>query len=129
MTELRAVSQIVLSNVTLDYPTPDGVAVRALDRVSLLVKDGEFVSLVGPSGCGKSTILKLVSGLLAPTSGSVLLGGQPVDGVPPSVGFMFQSDALLPWATAAENVSVALELGGVPRAERERRAYELLGLV
>ena len=91
-----------------------GHPVRALDHVSLLVQSGEFVSLVGPSGCGKSTILKLVSGLLAPTSGNVMLDGQPVNGVPAGVGFMFQSDALLPWATALENVSVALELRGFP---------------
>src|SRR6187455_1858133 len=105
-------SQIALSNVTLDYDSMSGHPVRALDRVSLLVQSGEFVSLVGPSGCGKSTILKLVSGLLTPSSGSVMLDGQPVHGVPPSVGFMFQSDALLPWATAIENVVVALELRG-----------------
>jgi NitT/TauT family transport system ATP-binding protein len=123
------VSQIVLSNVTLDYAAQSGGSVRALERVSLLVKDGEFVSLVGPSGCGKSTILKLVSGLLRPTSGGVLLDGRPVEGVPPGVGFMFQSDALLPWATAADNVAVALELRGVARPERERRAWELLRLV
>jgi NitT/TauT family transport system ATP-binding protein len=122
-------SQIVLSNVTLDYPAPDGGSVRALDRVSMLVQSGQFVSLVGPSGCGKSTILKLVSGLLTPTSGSVLLGGQPVSGVPAGVGFMFQSDALLPWATAIENVAVALELRGLPRPAREQRAHELISLV
>jgi len=122
-------SQIVLSNVTLDYPSPDGASVRALDRVSLLVQSGQFVSLVGPSGCGKSTILKLVSGLLAPTSGSVMLDGQPVHGVPAGVGFMFQTDALLPWATALENVAVALELRGLPRAAREQRARELISLV
>ena len=122
-------SQIVLSNVTLDYSSPTGGSVRALERVSLLVRDGEFVSLVGPSGCGKSTILKLVSGLLTPTSGGVSLDGQPVNGVPPSVGFMFQSDALLPWGTALDNVAVALELRGIARPERERRARELLGLV
>jgi NitT/TauT family transport system ATP-binding protein len=123
------VSQIVLANVTLDYQAPDGGEVRALDRLSMLVRDGEFVSLVGPSGCGKSTILKLVSGLLAPTSGTVLLDGRPVNGVPPGVGFMFQHDALLPWATAIENVEVALELRGRPRPEREPRVRELLGLV
>jgi NitT/TauT family transport system ATP-binding protein len=123
------VSQIVLSNVALDYRAPSGAPVRALDRLSVLVRDGEFLSLVGPSGCGKSTILKLVSGLLAPSSGSVLLDGQSVTGIPSSVGFMFQSDALLPWATAVENVAVALELRGVPRPDRERRAGELLALV
>jgi NitT/TauT family transport system ATP-binding protein len=127
--ELNAVSQVVLSNVSLDYASPNGRLVRALDRVSLLVHGGEFVSLVGPSGCGKSTILKLVSGLIAPTTGSVLLDGQPVDGVPAGVGFMFQSDALLPWATALENVAVALELRGIPRPARETRAAELIRLV
>jgi NitT/TauT family transport system ATP-binding protein len=123
------VSQVVLSNVSLDYPSSDGGLVRALDRVSLLVQSGEFVSLVGPSGCGKSTILKLISGLLTPTTGSVLLDGQPLHGVPAGVGFMFQSDALLPWATALENVAVALELRGVPRAARQARARELVQLV
>src|SRR5215213_5961136 len=118
--------QIVLSHVTLDYRAQDGGAVRALDRLSLLVKDGEFVSLVGPSGCGKSTVLKLISGLLAPTDGGITIDGRPVDGIPPGVGFMFQQDALLPWATAMENVAVALELRGVPSPERERRARELL---
>ena len=103
------------------YPGPYG-DVAALRGLSLEVAEGEVISVLGPSGCGKSTVLKLVSGLLAPTSGSVLLGGQPVTGIPASVGFMFQSDALLPWATAAENVAVALELRGVQRADRESRA-------
>ena len=122
-------SQIVLSHVTLDYRAATGGSVRALDRISMLVKDGEFVSLVGPSGCGKSTVLKLVSGLLAPTDGNILLDGQPVDGIPPSVGFMFQQDALLPWGTTTENVAIALELRGVPRSERGPRAHELLRTV
>jgi NitT/TauT family transport system ATP-binding protein len=121
--------QIVLSHVTLDYPAQDGGSVRALDRLSALVKDGEFVSIVGPSGCGKSTVLKLISGLLKPTDGSIMLDGRPVDGVPASVGFMFQQDALLPWATALENVAVALELRGVPRPERDHRARTILTTV
>jgi NitT/TauT family transport system ATP-binding protein len=122
-------SQIVLSHVSLEYPSATGAPVRALDRASALIRDGEFVSLVGPSGCGKSTILKLIAGLLRPTSGSVLLDGREVDGVPPGVGMMFQNDALLPWATALGNVSVALELRGVPRGERAPRARDLLRLV
>jgi NitT/TauT family transport system ATP-binding protein len=122
-------SQIVLSHVTLDYRAQDGGAVRALDRLSMLVKDGEFVSLVGPSGCGKSTVLKLVSGLLPPTDGGISIDGRPVAGIPPGIGFMFQQDALLPWATTLENVAVALELRGVARSERERRARELLTTV
>ncbi|MGE3271282.1 MAG: ABC transporter ATP-binding protein [Chloroflexota bacterium] len=122
-------SQIVLAQVTLDYPAQGGGSVRALEQTSLLVRDGEFVSLVGPSGCGKSTILKLAAGLISPTAGSVLLDGRPVEGVPPGVGFMFQSDALLPWATAMENVEVALELRGQAPRERRQQANELMELV
>lgn len=122
-------TSISLQDVTLDYPGGAGGAIRALDGLSLDVRDGEFVSLLGPSGCGKSTILKLVSGLLTPTTGDVLLNGQPLRGVPAGVGFMFQSDALLPWATVRENVAVALELRDVPRRERRPRAEALVDLV
>jgi NitT/TauT family transport system ATP-binding protein len=124
------VNQIRLANVTLDFPAPPGGSpVRALERVSLSVRDGEFLSLVGPSGCGKSTVLRLIAGLLTPTSGQVQLDGAPVMDVPPGVGFMFQHDALLPWATARENVEVALELKRVPRADRRPRAAQLLQIV
>ena len=123
-------NQIRLANVTLDYPAQaGGGSVRALERVSLQVRDGEFVSLVGPSGCGKSTILRLISGLLSPTTGTVQLDGVPVHGVPPSVGFMFQHDALLPWSTAQGNVELALELRGISRRDREPRARTLLETV
>ena len=123
-------NQIRLANVSLDYPaTAGGTSVRALERVSMQVQDGEFVSLVGPSGCGKSTILRLIAGLLAPTSGAVQLDGAPVLGVPPSVGFMFQNDALLPWSTATENTNLALELRGTPARDRKQRARDLLSVV
>ncbi len=122
-------TRIALSDVVLEYRAPGQVPVRALDRVDFDVPDGQFVSILGPSGCGKSTILKLVSGLLAPTSGAVLLDGEPIRGVPPSVGFMFQGDALLPWSTVLENVALALELRGLGKPERRARARELTELV
>ena len=122
-------TQISLADVTLDYPGVAGGTVRALEHLNLNVRDGEFVSLLGPSGCGKSTVLKLVSGLLEPTDGEVLLNGQPLRGVPPGVGFMFQSDALLPWSTVRENVDVALELRDVPHRERRAQAEALVDLV
>jgi len=121
--------RIALNDVVLEYRAPGQVPVRALDRVGFDVPDGQFVSILGPSGCGKSTILKLVSGLLMPTSGDVRLDGEPIRGVPPSVGFMFQSDALLPWATVQDNVALALELRGLGKRERSERARELTGLV
>jgi NitT/TauT family transport system ATP-binding protein len=69
----------------------------AVDGASLSVGEGEFVALVGPSGCGKSTILKVVAGLIAASAGTVLVGDEPVHGVPDGVGMVFQNDALLPW--------------------------------
>jgi NitT/TauT family transport system ATP-binding protein len=120
-----APTRIALRDVTLEYRAPGQVPVRALDRVGFEVADGQFVSILGPSGCGKSTILKLVSGLLFPTAGDVLLDGEPIRAVPPSVGFMFQSDALLPWATVLDNVALALELRGLGTRERRERAREL----
>ena len=97
-------------------------AVRALDRISLQIAPGEFVCLIGASGCGKSTLLSLVAGLEQPTAGEVTVGGG-------KVAFMFQEAALFPWLTAAGNVELALRAHGAAKAERQRRAAELLELV
>jgi NitT/TauT family transport system ATP-binding protein len=96
--------------------------VRALDRVSLTVRDGEFVCLIGASGCGKSTLLSLVAGLDKPTSGEVSTSGRRVT-------LMFQEPALFPWLTAARNVELALRASGVPRAARRDRTAKLLETV
>ena len=93
--------------------------VVALEKVSLDVRPGEFVCLVGASGCGKSTLLNLVAGLDRPTSGSVDTGGR-------RTSLMFQEAALFSWLTAGANVELALKLRGVGKAERRRRAVELL---
>ncbi len=99
-----------------------GSALLALDRLSLTVTPGEFVCLIGASGCGKSTLLNLVAGLDAPSSGEISTGGQ-------RVALMFQEPALFPWLTAARNVELALRASGVSRAERRRRAADLLDVV
>jgi NitT/TauT family transport system ATP-binding protein len=96
--------------------------VVALDGVSLSVAPGEFVCLIGASGCGKSTLLSLVSGLDAPTAGTVSTGGR-------RVGFMFQEPALFPWLTAVQNVELPLRANGVGRAERRQRARDMLDSV
>jgi NitT/TauT family transport system ATP-binding protein len=93
-----------------------------LQDVSFTVSSGTFVSLVGPSGCGKSTVLRLISGLLAPSFGSVRVDGQEVRGLRTDVGFMFQSDALVPWRTVMGNITLPLDFKGVYKAEREERA-------
>jgi NitT/TauT family transport system ATP-binding protein len=94
----------------------------ALDRISLDVTLGEFVCLIGASGCGKSTLLSLVAGLDAPTAGVIDTAGR-------RVALMFQEPALFPWLTAARNVELALRADGVGKAERRRRAAELLDVV
>jgi NitT/TauT family transport system ATP-binding protein len=96
-------------------------AVRALDRISLEVPQGEFTCLIGASGCGKSTLLSLIAGLEQPTSGAVAVSGR--------VALMFQEPALFPWLTAAGNVEVALRAQGIGRAERRQRTSELIEAV
>lgn len=103
-----------------------GKRVSALDTVNLTVDEGEFVSVVGPSGCGKSTLLNLVVGLLQVSSGRILFRNCPVGGINPEIGYVTQKDNLLPWRTLGENVEIALEIRGVEKNERRRRAQELI---
>jgi NitT/TauT family transport system ATP-binding protein len=118
--------KVVIENVGMTFVDPALGTVTALDGIDLALQDGEFLSIVGPSGCGKSTLLKLISGLLPPTSGRVLVEDVEVREPPPGVGFMFQRDALLPWATVADNIAVGLELSGAPAAERRAKVAELI---
>ncbi len=118
-------SAITLSNVYLTYSGKSG-PVTALKNVSIHAKTGEFVSIVGPSGCGKSTILKILSGLIPSTAGSVLVNGVHVDGPPPSVGIVFQSAQLMPWRNILDNVLVQIEMRGLPVAQYRDEARALL---
>jgi NitT/TauT family transport system ATP-binding protein len=95
--------------------------------VSLEVDEGEFVSIVGPSGCGKSTLMEIVGGLIAPTAGTVTIGGNVVSGTDPSVGIVFQQESAFPWRTVAENVGFGLEMSGV--ADRSQRVSDMIELV
>jgi ABC-type nitrate/sulfonate/bicarbonate transport system ATPase subunit len=90
------------------------------------VQDGEFVALLGPSGCGKSTLLRIITGLQRPTSGEVLYRNQPLRGVNPHATIVFQTFALFPWFTVAENVEIALKARGMPQSLRTLRAVDLL---
>ncbi len=107
-------------------------AVRALDGVDLAVCEGELLSLLGPSGCGKTSSLNVVAGFVEPDAGRVLLDGQDVTRRPPwqrGLGVVFQSYALFPHMTVAENVAFGLRERGVPRAEIAARVAEALALV
>jgi NitT/TauT family transport system ATP-binding protein len=98
----------------------------AVSEVTLAVAPGEFVSVVGPTGCGKSTLLNVAAGLLEPSRGSVHVFGQPLAGINRRAGYMFQSDALMPWRTALANVTAGLEFRGVPLAEARGQAEQWL---
>jgi NitT/TauT family transport system ATP-binding protein len=98
--------------------------VRALDGVTFDVPKGELTSIIGPSGCGKTTTLKVVAGLVEPTSGAVEINGVPVTAPGPDRAFVFQDFALMPWATVLRNAAFGLELRGVARKEREDAARE-----
>jgi NitT/TauT family transport system ATP-binding protein len=103
--------------------------VLALDNVSLSVRDGEFLALLGPSGCGKSTLLYLLGGFLPVESGSITVSEKPISGPGPDRGIVFQNFALFPWKTVRQNILYGLEKMGLPKAERERRAKDLVELV
>jgi NitT/TauT family transport system ATP-binding protein len=107
-----------LTDVALRYDA----RTQALEQISLLVRAGEFVSVVGPSGCGKSTLLRLAAGLLAPTGGTVKRRSD-------RIGFVFQDPNLLPWRTVRGNVELIGELRGLRRDDRQVRAAEAIGRV
>ena len=103
--------------------------VEALRDVDLDFPRGALTSLLGPSGCGKTTLLKIIAGLLEPTSGEVLIDGRRVVGPGPERAFVFQDFALLPWATVLRNVGFGLELRGVAKATREEAARRYIAEV
>ena len=112
----------MLSLAHLDKVYPNGA--HALDDVSLDVEAGEIVALVGGSGCGKTTLLRLVSGLEAPTHGTVSVDGEAIAGPHPAVGIVFQEPRLLPWLTVAQNIGFGLE--HLPASERRDLVEEAL---
>jgi NitT/TauT family transport system ATP-binding protein len=115
-------------NLSKIYATRNG-PVRALDRVSLTARRGEFVSLLGPSGCGKSTLLMIAAGLLSASDGSVIVDGRPVTKPRTNVGIVFQSPVLLEWRTALGNIMLQAEARKLDRKEAEERASKLLASV
>ena len=108
---------IEFDDVSLRFISADGNATVALRNFSMKVARGEFVAIVGPTGCGKSTTLNMITGLLKPTVGSVKIMGQPIQGIDPRIGFVFQADAVFPWKSVRDNVAAGPIFRGKPKAE------------
>ena len=100
----------------------DDREVVVIEGLNLLISKGELISVVGPSGCGKTTVLRMIAGLVEPTSGIITIGGKCCQGPGPDRGMVFQDFALFPWRSVRKNVEFGLEVAGVPKAERRERA-------
>jgi NitT/TauT family transport system ATP-binding protein len=119
---------IEIAGVSKTYAASDG-AVQALERVSLDVSAGEFLSILGPSGCGKSTLMLMIAGLLAPSSGAIRVAGRAVTRPQTDVGIVFQSPVLLDWRTVIRNVLLQVEARGLDGPTHRAKARELLQAV
>lgn len=110
----------------LRFTTSDSGETEALGAVNWKIRQGEFVSFVGPSGCGKTTMLKLISGLIAPTDGTLFRNGQPISGITSGIGMAFQDSQLLPWRNVIDNVLLPIEILRRPRDQYLSTAEDLL---
>ena len=120
-------SNIHIQGLSKTYP--GNPPVRALEGIDLDVAQGEFVALLGPSGCGKSTLLNLIAGFEFPTQGVLQVAGEAVQAPGPARGVVFQEAALFPWLTVWENVIFGPRVQGMPKADYEARAEEMLRIV
>jgi len=129
MPDPAAVPDVSLRGLDITFALKTGELHCAVKHIDLAVAPGEFVAIVGPTGCGKSTLLNATAGLLKPSAGDVQIQGAALNGLNGKAGYLFQADALMPWKTAIDNVAVALEPMGVPRAEALKRAQDWLARV
>jgi NitT/TauT family transport system ATP-binding protein len=120
-----------IRNVNKQFVLPSGSEINVLENISLAINPGEIVALLGPSGSGKSTLMRILTGLIHPSSGEVLAYGQPLSGFHPRASIVFQSFALYPWLTVNENIAMGLEylqLSKTETASRVRRVIDMVGL-
>ena len=120
---------ITLNRVTRIFDSRDGDQITALEDVSLAIGTNEFITLVGPSGCGKSTLLRIVAGLILPTAGTAMIGGQPITEPRSETGIVFQAPTLLPWASVLDNVLLPLRMMRRMDSGSTDKATALLKLV
>ncbi len=123
-------AKIVVRDVTKRFVEGrTGAVVTAIEDINFSIDEGQFVCLVGPSGCGKSTMLNILAGLENPSSGTVILNGNPVVGTGPDRIMVFQENALFPWLRVIENVEFGLKMAGVDKAKRYEIAIRYLDMM
>ncbi|WEV46440.1 nitrate/sulfonate/bicarbonate ABC transporter ATP-binding protein [Bifidobacterium sp. ESL0690] len=120
---------IEASHISQSFTSEKGNETTVLDDISFNLHEGEIVAILGRSGAGKSTFLRILAGLIQPTSGKVSYRGKELDGPNPGVALVFQTFALMPWLTVEDNVELGLEARGVPREERHKRALEAIDAI
>lgn len=120
--------QISIKNISKTF-RKDNEETIAIKDFSIDIKKGELITIVGPSGCGKTTILRIIAGLLEPTSGSILVNGKPCEGPGSDRGMVFQDFALFPWRSVRKNVEFGMEVAGIPNDERHERAEKYIKIV
>jgi len=120
---------LILDSISKSFILDDGSVVEALSCITLDVADSEFVSVLGPSGCGKTTLLRIVAGLEIPTSGTIILDGEKIEGPSPRMAMIFQEYSLYPWMTVIDNIEFGLEMRGMKKDERREKAIKYLDIV
>ena len=124
MKKVSSLSDIILKTEGVGVTYQESIV--ALENVSLNVPAAKLTAILGPSGCGKTTLLKVIAGLIEPTTGKVIVGGKEIIGPGPDRALVFQDFALLPWATVLQNVAFGLRARGVPKKEREETSLHYI---
>ncbi|MDF0554270.1 nitrate/sulfonate/bicarbonate ABC transporter ATP-binding protein [Kamptonema sp. UHCC 0994] len=120
---------ITLQGVSKAYQQPNGQQIAILEPINLELRTGEIVALLGPSGSGKSTLMRMIAGLIPPTSGQVLYHNRPLVGLNPGIAIVFQNFALYPWLTVMENVELGLKAKGELPEQRKQKALRMIDII
>jgi NitT/TauT family transport system ATP-binding protein len=119
---------VTISGLVVSFSTPGAAPLQVIDNLDFQIERSQFVSILGPSGCGKTTLLRIIAGLIKPSSGQITFGNEHISSAPP-IGLVFQQANLMPWRNVHANISLPLEIGGLPKAEINTRVADLIRLV
>ena len=122
-------SDLVSQNLNMIFKSPKGETVHALKDLNFTIKKGEMLTVLGPSGCGKTTLLNIAAGFIRPTSGTITLGSNEINGPGVDRGMVFQQGALFEWLTVSENVNFGLRMKKKDLGETQKKVDEWLEIV